>query len=134
MKKKLQVIKVPIYPSSGRDTRNPTSATFIAISYLLLLMRSWLKFPRADNITNNINMRIFSNTCLHSTILVLCYFFPLSYILTVQIEKRNENTSGDLFISILLNSNSIHEGCKRLCIRAGSYLGQISAFFPTSHC
>ena len=29
----------------------------------------------------------------------------------VQIEKRNKNTSGNLFISTLLNSNSIHEGC-----------------------
>lgn len=42
--------------------------------------------------------------------LVLRYF-SLSYILMIQIEKGNKNTSGDLFVSILLNSSSIHEGC-----------------------
>lgn len=47
MKEKPKVIRVPIYLFSGKNARNPSSASLIL--FCLMLMRSWLKFPIADN-------------------------------------------------------------------------------------
>jgi hypothetical protein len=107
MKEKSQVIEVPVYLSSGRNTRNSTSANPITASCLPLLMQYWLKFPIGDNITNKV-----TGDCLvifQSTMLVLCYFILyLIHALTIQIESRNKNTSGVICTCILLDLNSIH--------------------------
>lgn len=124
IKEKPQVIKFPIYLSSGRNTRNSTSASFIAISCLWLLMGSWLKFPLADNITNKIMRFCFSNACLHFIMLALHYFFLylLHTLMTIQTEKGNKKNSEDLFISILLPSNSTHSGSQE-CVSSWKLLG-----------
>lgn len=58
----------------------------------------------------------------------MLFFLYLIHTLTIQIERGNENTSGDLFNVHFIKFTLNPLRHSRLCLRARTYLGQIFIF------